>query len=176
MNPMNMLRDMRTIKKLLTDAELEARAMGEDQPGAEHLLLAALDLPDGSARRVLDGFGVDRERLRAAIVGQHAAALSSVRIDARRAELLSAPAPLEPAAGAGVYRSSATAQEAFQAASALARADKPSRFLGAHVIAAVAAMEHGTVARALMSLGILRDVLAAAALDEIRAVRTGAGR
>ncbi|MGZ8476106.1 MAG: Clp protease N-terminal domain-containing protein, partial [Candidatus Limnocylindria bacterium] len=45
---------MRTIKKLLTDAEVEARAMGEAEPGAEHLLLAALDLPDGSARRAFE--------------------------------------------------------------------------------------------------------------------------
>ncbi len=71
----NPLDAMRTIKKLLTDAEVEARAMGEAEPGAEHLLLAALELPDGTARRAFERLDVDPTRLRSAIVDQQAEAL-----------------------------------------------------------------------------------------------------
>jgi ATP-dependent Clp protease ATP-binding subunit ClpA len=160
MNPMNAIRDMRTIKQLLTDAEAVARAMGDEMPGAEHLLLAAMDLPDGSAPRMLDRFGVDRERLRAAIVEQHGAALAEVGIPP---ELGASPA-LEPAPSR-LYHSAPSAQEAFQAASTLARGSR-ERLSGAHVVAAVAGMEHGTAARTLELLGIDRAALANAAHAE----------
>ncbi len=42
MNPLRALRDMRTIGRLLTDAEQIARRMGDEQPSAEHLLIAAI--------------------------------------------------------------------------------------------------------------------------------------
>ncbi|MGZ8481108.1 MAG: Clp protease N-terminal domain-containing protein [Candidatus Limnocylindria bacterium] len=170
MNPLNA---MRTIKKLLTDAEVEARAMGEAEPGAEHLLLAALDLPDGSARRAFERLSVDPEALRPAIVDQQAEALVALGIDADRARSLSAPAPLDPPTGRGVYRSGVSAQEAFQAATRLASRDGPFTLSGAHVVAAVAGMEHGTAARVLGVLGIDRAALAAAAEQELQAARAG---
>ena len=43
------VRDMRTIKTLLSGAEAEAQRARESLPGAEHLLLSAVALPDGSA-------------------------------------------------------------------------------------------------------------------------------
>jgi ATP-dependent Clp protease ATP-binding subunit ClpA len=161
-----MLRQVRAIKQLLTDAEREARSMGDAEPGAEHLLLAALDLPDGTARRVLDGFGVDAEGLRRAIGDHHAAALASVGIEAPD---LGTPSPIEPANGTGPYRSSASAREAFQAAAAMARRDRT--LLGAHVVAAVAEMEHGTSAGVLQALGIDPTALAAASHEAIAAAR-----
>ena len=42
--------DARLIAALLTTAETEARALGDAEPGAEHLLLAALLVDDPSAR------------------------------------------------------------------------------------------------------------------------------
>jgi ATP-dependent Clp protease ATP-binding subunit ClpA len=161
-----MLRQMRTIKQLLTDAEREARALGDAEPGAEHLLLAATGLPDGSATRVLAAFDVDRERLRRSIVDQHAAALAQVGIDAAA---VGKPPPIEPPNGGGAYHSAASAREAFQAVTAMARRDRA--LLGAHVLAAVAEMEHGTVAGVLRSLGIDRAALAAASRAEIAAAR-----
>lgn len=166
MNPLAMLRQMRAIKQLLTDAEREARAMGDAEPGAEHLLLAAVELPDGTARRVLATFGVDAERLRRAILEHHDAALAQVGIDAAT---IGTPRPVEPANGSGVYRSAASAREAFQAAGTMARRDHA--LLGAHVAAAVAEMEHGTVAGVLRSLGVDRAALAAASRTEIAAAR-----
>lgn len=161
MNPMNALRDMRTIKQLLTEAERIAREMGDEQPAAEHLLLASMDLPDGSAARILGRFGCDRHAVRASIESVHLDALASVGIGAEA----NGGRPLPPADRASVYRSSASAQEAFQAAGALARASK-ERLAGTHVVAAIAAMEHGTTARMLERLGIDRVALAAAANEQ----------
>lgn len=159
---MNMLRDMRTIKELLTGAERIGRSMGDEEPAAEHLLLAAAELPDGSAGRALGAVGIDRDRLHAAILDEQAAGLVAAGIEEETARELSDLPPLEPAEGRGLYRSRPSAQEAFQAAGALARSQK-ERLSGAHVVAAVAAMEHGTVARILDRLGIDRAALAAAA-------------
>ncbi len=166
MNPMKMLREMRAIKDLLLGAEGIARSMGDEQPAAEHLLLAAFDLPDGSADRVMGGFGLDRDRLRSAIVEQHAAALVAAGMRPDLAEQLSDAPPLDPPTGSGVYRSSPSAQEAFQRAGAMARSSRRP-LVGAHVVAAVADMEYGMVAQLLERLGIQRSEVAAAAADEL---------
>ena len=174
---MNPLDAMRTIKKLLTDAESEARAMGVAEPGAEHLLLAAIGLPDGSARRAFERAGADPDALRAAIVDEQAEALVAIGFEAEQARSLSAPTPLDPPGGRGVYRAAVSAQEAFQAASALAAKDGRFRLSGAHVVAAVAGMEHGTAARVLEVLGVDRESLANAAHEELETLRAGsAGR
>lgn len=171
---MNPLDAMRTIKKLLTDAETESRAMGEAEPGAEHLLLAALELPDGSARRVFERLEVDPARVRAAIGDQQAEALVALGMDAERAKALSSPRPLDPPTGKGVYRSAVSAQEAFQAAATIARREKSFQLVGAHVVAAVAGIEHGTAARVFGVLGVDRTALAAAADEELQEMRRGA--
>lgn len=166
MNPMKMFREMRAIKDLLTGAESIARSMGDEQPAAEHLLLAAFDLPDGSADRVLGRFGLDRERLRGAIVEQHAAALVAAGMRPDVAGQLSDAPPLDPPTGSGIYRSSPSAQDAFQRAGAMARSSRRP-LVGAHVVAAVADMEHGTVAQLLERLGIDRSEVAAGAAAEL---------
>lgn len=171
MNPIDALR---TIKELLTDAEIAARAMGEAEPGAEHLLLAALDLPDGSARRAFERLEVDPDALRSAIVDQQAQALIALGFAADQARSLSAPTPLDPPTGKGIYRSAVSAQEAFQAAAALAAKDGPFSLVGAHVVAAVAGMEHGTAARVFEVLRVDRAELVAAAEQELQAARAGA--
>jgi ATP-dependent Clp protease ATP-binding subunit ClpA len=167
MNPMSMFRDMRTIKKLLERAEVVARELGEEEPGAEHLLLASFDLPDGATARVLGRFDIDEAGLRRAIVGQHADALVTAGVDASVAEHLADAPALEGGPPIGPYRSKVSAQEAFQAAGDLARSSK-ERFGGAHVVAAVAAMEHGMAARALDRLGVDRAALADAANEDRR--------
>jgi ATP-dependent Clp protease ATP-binding subunit ClpA len=158
----NPFRNMRTIKKLLEGAEAEASRDGEPIPGAEHLLLAALDMPDGTARRAFERVGADPGSLRQAIEDQHAEALRAVGIDADAgAELAGSVAP-----GAnGVYRSTGSAQSAFQAAGSLARKSH-TRLVGAHVVLAITDMEHGTAIRAVRSLGIDPAALAAAAREE----------
>ena len=157
----NPFRDMRTIRMLLEGAEAEANRAGESMPAAEHLLLAALELPDGTARRAFERVGADPGALRQAIEDQHAEALRAIGIDTDTAELAGPTAPLAN----GVYRSSGSAQSAFQAAGTLARKTR-SQLVGAHVVLAIADMEHGTAVRALRARGIDIDALAAAAREE----------
>ena len=157
------VRDVRTIKTLLSGAEAEAQRAGESLPGAEHLLLSALALPDGSARRAFERVGAHPDRLRAAIAQQHADALRSIGIEPPDDAALDAEVDSETPAPTGVFRSNASVRHAFQAASEMARSAEPPRLAGAHVVAAVAEMEHGTAARVLAAMGIDRSALAAAA-------------
>jgi ATP-dependent Clp protease ATP-binding subunit ClpA len=159
------LREFRTIRRLLGGAEDLARASGEQLPGAEHLLLAAVALPDGTARRAFERLTVDPGGLSAAIAAQHADALRAIGIDPGDTAAPEAPA-------SGVFRATPSAQVVFQRAVDLSGTPKPRRLLGAHVVVAVCEMEHGTVARALRLMGVDRDRLAAAAREEL-ALATG---
>lgn len=160
------VQDMRTIKRLLESAEEEARVSGEATPGPEHLLLAAMDLPDGSAARTFDRFGVDTARLRSAIEEVHARALGDAGIEASvdpaTSSTLRGPA-------AGVFRSSPQAQQAFQEAVALSKGAHRRGLRGAYVVAAVCDLRLGTAARALAALGVERDRLREVALAEAQA-------
>lgn len=157
------LRDMRTIKQLLTTAEAEARSGGEETPGPEHLLLAATTLPDGTAARALLRVGVDPQRLRTAIEEAHERALAAVGIEVEHGTG-SAAGLHRPATG--VFRSTPQAQQVFQEAVALSKSTTPSGLTGAHVVAAASRLEHGTAARALAALGVDRDRLREAAHAE----------
>ena len=136
----NPFRDMRTIRMHLDGAEAEANRAGESTPGAEHLLLAALDFLDGTARWAFERVGADPSTLRQAIEERHVEALRAVGIDAD-AGVEGAVSVAPPAKG--VYRSSGSAQSAFLAAGKLARETR-SQLVGAHVLLAIADMEHGT--------------------------------
>jgi ATP-dependent Clp protease ATP-binding subunit ClpA len=166
MNPMKMLDDMRTIKQLLTDAERISREMGQEEPGAEHLLLSAMSLPDGSARRALGSLGVDAERIRAALRDEQADALVAAGMPRERAEALASPTPLGPGAAPMLYGAGPSAREVFQDAGRLARSSK-QRLAGAHVVAAVARLERGTMPRVLERLGVNPEQLADAARAEL---------
>ena len=161
------LRDIDTINQLLTGCEREARRLGDAVPGAEHLLLSALDLPDGTARRAFELAGADPDQYRAAISTTHADALRAIGISADdgAAAPASVPCPATPATG--VFRSNASGQQAFAAAVKLSKATRPAGLLGAHVVVAVCQMERSTAARALETMGIDRAALSAAASAEL---------
>ncbi len=159
------VRNVQTISALLKTAEAEALATGEELPGAEHLLLSALALEDGTARRAFAAVGADPDRLREAIAAQHAEALRAIGIEPLADGMLDpsgAPAPARRA-----YRASPSGQAALHAAVDLHKRHKGSRLLGAHVVAAVADMEHGTGPRALRAMGIDPPALADAARREL---------
>ena len=164
MRLINAAHDMRTIGRLLTQAEAEARRGGEETPGPQHLLLAAAALPDGTAVRALKRVGVDAHQLRNAIEAAHEGALATVGVDlepgARSESALRGPAR-------GVLRSTPQAQRVFQDALALSKSTKPSLLRGAHFVAAACGLERGTLVRALAALGIDRDDLRAAACAEV---------
>ena len=156
-------RDVRTIGRLLTEAEAEARRAGEDRPAPEHLVLAAATLPDGTAARVLARVGVDAQQLRDAIESAHRDALSAAGVDLDSADqgTSSLRAPVR-----GALKSTPQAQQVFQDAVALSKTRKPARLRGADVLAAACQLERGTFVRALDTLGVDRHALAAAAKGE----------
>lgn len=163
------LDDMRTMKALFATAERAAMADGEPIPGAEHLVLAALELPESSARRAFERVGVDPSRFRSGIAGQHADALHAIGIAPADA-VLDGRIPA-PAAPRGLMRTSGSAQELFQAVVKMVRKEK-SQLYGAYFVLGAAQTEHGTVARALRYLDIDPRALAQAAraeLDDLKA-------
>ncbi len=160
------LTDVRTINALMTGAETHAHRAGEEQPGAEHLLLSALDLPDGSARRAFERIGADPDAFRAAVAASHDDALRSVGVEPLPDDVLDTGHPL---ATRGAFHMNASGRAAFQTASRLARADTHSGLTSAQIVVAVAQMEHGTAARALRHMGVDPAALLEAASAEIAA-------
>ena len=141
---------------LFPAAEQIARADGIDRPGAEHLLLAALELDDGIAKAALIFFDVGPAALREAIRGQHDEALLAVGViadDNAIAAALPVPAPAR-----GLYQAQGSLQAAFQRAVALAKNDGTSLNSG-HLLLAITEADRGTVSRSLEILGIDRALL-----------------
>lgn len=151
------LQSAHTLSRLCTDAEAHARASGQAAPGAEHFLLAAIGLPDGSARRAFESVGADPNAVRAAIEQQYRDALQGLGL---HAPLPQAPALAPPSPGP--YQAQPSGQELMQAL-AHSRKEQGGPLLGAHVVAAVAAMPQGVAARTLRAMGIDAGRLAAAA-------------
>ena len=160
--------DMGTVKALCLGAESEARRDGQREPGAEHFLLAALDLPDGTARRAFMRAGADPAGLRDAIAGQYADALAALGLGGLGLGGL-AGAPALPPAPPHPYEAAASGKEVMQALAAGRGLAEPTRLTGAHVVAIVAAMPHGVAARALRTLGVDAETLRRAALEEAAA-------
>jgi ATP-dependent Clp protease ATP-binding subunit ClpA len=157
------LNELDTIRRLLEGSEAIARAAGDDLPGAEHLLLAALALPDGTARAAFVRAGAEPDGLAAAIEQQHDDALRAVGIDAGSVTLADAPPPAQ----GRVFRATPSAQHAFRRAVELSASPKPRRLLGAHVVAAVCESDQGSAARAIRRLGVEPVSLGAAAMEEL---------
>ncbi|MCX6522212.1 MAG: Clp protease N-terminal domain-containing protein [Actinobacteria bacterium] len=163
--------DLATMNQLLPDAERRAREDGLELPGAEHLLLASLDLDDIAAG-VLRGFSVDGADLRAAVAGQHDEALRTIGLLADDNAIEAAlPPGGQPR---GPYRSQGSLQRAFQHAVELAKRDGSSVNSG-HVLLAVTEAEHGTVARALGHLGVDPDLLREQTRRALETAPSGAG-
>ncbi|MFH8370967.1 Clp protease N-terminal domain-containing protein [Streptomyces sp. NPDC018031] len=162
------LQDVATMNALLNTAEDLALRAGESLPGPEHLLLSALALPDGTARRAFERLGADPDAFAPAIARAHADALAAVGVHVADEASLDADVARNRSPKRGVMRTTAPAQEAFQAATKQAKAEK-SRLLGAHVVAAVAGQEQGTAVRALRVMGVEPADLSEAARAELAA-------
>ncbi len=157
------LQDSRLIAALLTTAEHEARALGDVEPAAEHLLLAAVLVDDPSAREALTLLAatLDAGAVRTAIEAVHAASLAAVGVETPELDVAMPTAR-------GVYRSEVSAQEVFQRARVLSRHSRTG-LRSAHVLLAAAERERGTVARVLEHLGLEREAVVAAATAAVPA-------
>ncbi|MEW6704551.1 MAG: Clp protease N-terminal domain-containing protein [Pseudomonadota bacterium] len=159
------LRDMRTITALCRSAELHANAEGRQAPGSEHFVMAAMDLPDGTAQRAFRRANADPARFRQAIVQQYARALRSAGIDA---SLFEDDAPAMPEAK-GLYKAEDSARQLVERLARLRREEPARPLLGADVIAVAAESRHGITARAIEAMGLDAATLRAAAQAEIEA-------
>ncbi|MFN7027645.1 MAG: Clp protease N-terminal domain-containing protein [Pseudorhizobium sp.] len=110
---------MRTLKYLCERAEAYALQDQQREPGAEHFLLAALDLPDGTARLAVERLGVTPSDLRHAINQQYDDALRSIGL----APPISHSTPMR--ASSGVYQAAPSAQEIMQELAAKRKSHGP---------------------------------------------------
>ena len=148
--------DVALMGTVLPAAERLAHEDGIPEPGAEHLLLAALALPDGYARRAFGGVGGDVVALPIALRHGHDEALRTVGVQADDEAI--GPAMPPPGDASGPLRTQGALQVAFARAVSLAKADGLPVSSG-HLLLAVIEPDHGTVARALTRLGIDRASL-----------------
>jgi ATP-dependent Clp protease ATP-binding subunit ClpA len=161
------VREIRTINALLAGADAAARRMGDASPGPEHLLLSALEMDDGTARGAFARVGADADGFGPAVAARHDDALRAIGVEPVALD----PADVDAGPPKGVFQATPAGQRVFQAAVTLSKQVKPSRLLGAHVVAAVAQERHGTAARALAAMGVDAAALADAAGAEAEAAR-----
>ncbi len=146
--------DMKTISKLMTGADEHAHLGGKEEPGAEHFVLSALNLDDGSARRIFEKMDTDADQFKAAISQQYSDALTSIGIEGE-VEISSEPVKTDKM----FHNSQPSGQALMKALYALKQKDKDRPLLGAHVLSVAAEMEYGVVARAFKVMGIDRKQL-----------------
>ena len=151
------IQDLRTMAELFAAEEREAAG---EVAGAEHLLLAALDLKENSARTCLAALSFTPSNFRTALESTHAEALTAMGITTRAPIQ---PEVMTPASKNRPYPTTATSQACFRRAVALAK-EQHAPLKGAHIVFAVSELEHGTAARMLAKLGIDRAQLQQAAL------------
>ena len=133
-------KDART--SVLTQAREEVLAQGEDVIEAEHLLLTLADHPD------LRDFGLDRERLVAALAEEERRSLAAVAVSAGDFDLsCTARRPREA-------KLATSSKLALHRAVKLAVGRGERRVSAHHLLWGVLAADHGRVPRALQLAGI----------------------
>ena len=148
--------NMRAIADLSTRAEAIARRGGVVEPAAEHFVLAALEMPDGSAGEAFSALGHDKSSLEDAIREQHTAALAIVGIPKEHVvegEVINGPT------GTGLYRAAATGKQLMQILSRQARERNSGGFRSLQVLEAALALRHGVVPGALKKLGVSDQII-----------------
>lgn len=160
-------RDVKTIKSLFESAEQHANASGQREPGSEHFVMAAFDLPDGTAQNAFRRLNADPNHFATAVAEQYSSALHDIGISLPQGNSLvsdSAPIP----AGKGPFKAKPSVKMLIETLWELKKAD-PAPLMGAHVILAAISAQFGVTPRTLQSMGVDPASLAAAAKAEIAA-------
>lgn len=152
------LRDMSTLKDTGLLAGQIADEMGEDLVGAEHWLLAALELPDGTARLAFERVGADADHLQAAIAQQYEDALSNIGIETSGLYIPENIAGLSTK-NRSTFQAQASCNALFAIMTNEERIDDKAPFMGATIVQAAPYLEKGTVPRSLQAMGIDRKTL-----------------
>jgi len=163
--------DTKTIARLCTEAERSARAEGRVKPGSEHFVLAALELPDETARHAFTSLGIDAGAFSKAISAQFSDALAAVGVvvtpSAKAGITSSAAAAPVPA----LYEAEPSGQALMQRLAATRKSRAARRLVGADVLLASAGEEHTITSRAFAHLGVTKQQLTEAANAAIAATQ-----
>lgn len=144
--------DMGTIKTLCEAAERIANAEHQKAPGAEHFVLAALELPDGSAARVFAKLGLSAETFHEALRALHRAALSAAGVS--KEQVLGSERSVPPLPRPeDIYRATPSGDAVLKRLAALRKRGVSGPLIGVHVLEVVSTMQHGLTARAFGLLG-----------------------
>ena len=160
-------KDMGTIKTLCEAAERIANAAHQAAPGAEHFVLAALELPDGSAARVFSKLGISAGAFREALREVHRAALKAAGVSAEQIASSEQDVPPLPRPD-DIYNAAPSGEAVLKGRAALRKRGVSGPLLGVHVLEVVSAMQHGTTARALALLGRDAPTVMAAIRSEMK--------
>lgn len=172
----NKLKDIRTLSALFKAAEQVARANGAERPGSEHLVLASLAMPDGTARRALAGLGATPEMFGAAIRSQFIAALSHAGLEMPTPAGAELPGNQRIASPSKLYRATASGQSLVQRLASTVKARSGRPLLAADILVAAAEEEFSIAARSFRVLGITPQQLVHAAGREIAQCHHGAAK
>lgn len=153
-------RDMKTLSGLISSSIERANLDGGRHAGAHDLLIAALDLEDGTAEAAFARLGTTGQAFVDAVDEQDLAALRSLGIDDRVSLGGEAPSP-----GSGRFgRTDATYEAAVEHVHEIHNEGREIRpLVGAHVVAGVARVDRGVAARAFAVMGLEPDAVVAAA-------------
>lgn len=157
-------RDAGTLQTLFASAERHANEEGE---AAEHLVMAALEMPDGTAGRTFERVGAKPARFHDAVARQYVEALRAIGMEPSAVAPLNDGPPVSSAEG--VYKAQASAQALVQKLTETKPFNAALPLLGADILIAAAAGQHTIAVRALRAMGVDPAALAAAARAEIAA-------
>ncbi len=146
------IEDIRTMDRLFSRTEWEAAALGDTAPGPEHLVAAALDLPEGSARRVFEQLGADPDGFRTSLAELRGVAPYATSPELPRSRR---PVRLDP-----------RGRDLFLRVVDLVRTEK-SRIYGAYILLIAANLGDDTIEQILDKMRIEPKDLATAARAEV---------
>ncbi|HAO33233.1 MAG TPA: Clp protease N-terminal domain-containing protein [Candidatus Competibacter sp.] len=158
-------RDIKTIKSLFEKAEQHANASGQREPGSEHFVMAAFDLPDGTAQNAFRRLNADPNQFATAVAQQYSNALRDIGMEFSQSHSpfsVTEPVP----ANNGMYQAKPSVRTLIEALWELKKANS-APLLGAHVVLAAISAQFGVIPRTLQSMGVEPASLAAAARAEI---------
>lgn len=164
-------RDAGTLQTLLASAERHANEEGQTEPGAEHLVMAALEMPDGTAGKTFERVGARPAGFRDAVAQQYVEALRAVGIE---------PSSVTPpndgpsvSSVKGVYKAQASVHDLMFKLTEAKPFNSALPLLGADILIAAAAGQYTIAVRALRAMGVDPAALAAAARAEVACYAEG---
>ena len=172
-------RDAGTLRALHVAAEKHANSQGQREPGTEHFILAALELPDATAARAFSLLQITPDAFRSSIENQYRAALASVGLPADSlADLGGDQVAVPPSKG--LYRAQPSARSMMDVLThdimkTEQQRDASAPLFGAHVLIAASAARHGVCTRTFLDLGVEPEKLRDAATRALAEARRPAG-